>query len=219
MYYCCFGGKMKKKRKELRETFSFLLLYYDDLEEIINILKELTDDIRIETDNYILDSIEDILSIKESSIKEIKIHVDGTNIFLSVSNNDASLTANDSVKERGAFEQIKTILNKNTRLKFFSHKKILGIFTKIIAGISGGIFGILISLGKTGESLLMVIVAIFFIWLEYFLSTKSFLTIIPQYKSDVPSFFKRKKDDILLIAISSLVTAIITFLMTMYFNK
>jgi hypothetical protein len=62
-----------KRRAPLVEGLSFgiVRVYLDDIQEIFSILRELTDDVRIQTDDYIATEPQDLLQIPSDTINEL----------------------------------------------------------------------------------------------------------------------------------------------------
>jgi hypothetical protein len=87
-----------KRRGPLVERISFgiVRVYLDDIQEIFSILRELTDDVRIQADDYVATEPQDLLDISSDTINELTIVATQPSVTVTLSGKTATLEATDA---------------------------------------------------------------------------------------------------------------------------
>jgi len=211
---------MKKLSKSLWLDLPPTKIYFEDLEEIIDILKEVSDKIEIKTKDYEVDTIEELKEFYQGEINYLKLLVIKPYILIEIfTDNSVIYIDKDSLSTRGMLEKIKQIFRRDRyKLLWFADE----------------------SIGKTLSSLSLIVLLYFFLFnrhysfiivigvftvfeiIQYIYALKIKNRIFLTKKTDKKSFWKRKKDDIILSLISAIlgaaVGAIITFIFIKVFN-
>ena len=193
---------MEKKTPSRSETLKPVKLYLDDLEQIVSILKAESSEVKIETDEYKYESLEELVGSKKETIYKLKLicgkwpHVD-----LNLNSYSVELfISEDEPKLRGVFEKIKEILVKRERI----YRRFVSFRWAMIFSLAPGI----IFLGKvvffpsapTPFSFLwffIILSLIINLWLR--LERDKYSIIVLKHKIDQESFLKRNKDQVWLL--------------------
>lgn len=110
-----------KRRGPLVERISFgiIRVYLDDIEEIFSILSELTNDVRIQADDFVATEPQDLLDISSKTINELTIVATQPNVTVTLSGDTATLEARDAYNTTlGAVKRIEEVVrHRRRRLK------------------------------------------------------------------------------------------------------
>jgi hypothetical protein len=79
-----------------RINFGIVRVYLDDIQEIFLNLRELTDDVRIQADDYVATEPQDLLQIHSDSINELTIVATQPSVTVTLSGKTATLEATDA---------------------------------------------------------------------------------------------------------------------------
>jgi len=224
---------LKKIKKALSADFGPLVLYLDDIEEIISFLKELTDNFSIETFNFEYEGFAELQKSSEDLTHSLKICSRSPFFEINIHGGSSHVySSGGSSAEKGVFYSICELLKRKRR--WFAH-----IFTKYLFSFwflvgMGSVFGLFIgdflgTYAKTGNKTLIFfpILAVIFLgiylilsyfYLIFYLLKKGSLIYLSTRKNS-PGFFMRNKDQLVLIFVSSVVTAILTYFVTIWLNK
>jgi hypothetical protein len=107
-----------KRRGPLVERISFgiVRVYLDDIQEIFSTLKELTDDVRIQADDFVAPEPQDLLDISSDTINELTIVATQPNVTVTLSGNTATLEATDAdMATHGAVKRIEERMRNRRR--------------------------------------------------------------------------------------------------------
>ena len=216
---------MKKIKKSHRKMIEPVVLYFDDLEKIIEIFKEASNDIEISTDEYELETIKEIKESDKEILNSLSIMIHEPYVSLELKPNEVWLyISEDEPVSRGVFEKIKQLLSSR-RQKLYWLAKINwisgGMFYGAIAGSSvlflgpgileKNIYNILLGCS------ILILGLILSLW-SYNLWMKRHSIIYTKRRIESTSFWNRKKDDIVLAIIFAIVGSIITLLITQLFK-
>lgn len=204
---------MKKKTPSKTEEFKPVLLYFDDLEKIIESLNTLPGNVSLETDEYVYESLDDLSKHSDYEIYNLEISVGEYNqLRLLLTPYAASLyISHDNAEYRGVFEKIKEILMKRERIyrRFISTPwavalSFLAILLIILAAFTS--LNILASVYFT--SVLLGAVVMTWVILE---RGKHSIIVLRRQANQI-SFWKRNKDQIWLLIIGTSIGVIGTIL-------
>lgn len=111
---------MQKIIKGLGEHLKPVKLYLGDLERILDILREGSDEVKISTSEYSLDSLEELSQLRKEYLNELKIWIEKPYVSVDLKPWTARLfTAQDDPTSRGLFVAIKEVLIRRKRPFFF----------------------------------------------------------------------------------------------------
>lgn len=206
---------MEKIIKSRWEDLPPVKLYLDDIEKIVEILREVSTTIKIETDEYSIEDVKELASLDKERVTELNIQSAEPYLNLRIGPQKSWLNiAKDEPSSRGTFEKIKEVL-------FLRRRKALGFLDKwsitfpltwllgfatvefMIKAIRGG--GTLFIIG----SIISPLILLFYLLLaSYFWSHGSFIIILRR-RSQEQSFIKRNKDRIIVGVLLALVSGAI----------
>jgi len=205
---------MKKVKYGYIEDFKPVVLYLDDLEKILEILKELSDKIRISTDEYELDSLDELHKIGQETLNTLIIEVGGSkgsfpDISLNFRPSDISFHVyQDTLPIRGVLEKTKEFLNGRKRKLYF----LATLFFWFSFGAIGYSICFLLDGPFTFNRALIGFAIIFLglicIWWNHQVTNKKWSVIHLKRRVDLPSFWKRNKDRIIIAIITIIFTTI-----------
>ncbi|MBI3323786.1 MAG: hypothetical protein HYZ92_00715 [Candidatus Omnitrophica bacterium] len=197
---------MEKIKQSRIESLPPVVLYRDDLEELVEILKEGCGQIEIVTDTFRL-AAEELATLQEERIRSIRFETHNPSLTLSFQHFQANLLVldNDPVSE-GIVYKIKECLRSRRRALWWLLTPwgtwTLGIPLNILL-----IFGRSISLVVSFSLLGIGIGA--FLW-GFREGTTRYSVIGLGRKNQVPSFWEKNRDSIILMFFSALVGALVT---------
>lgn len=190
---------MEKIEKLINQTFNPVILYLDDIKKIYELMESEEPELRIITDDYILDNIDELSNLKRESINVLQISKDHYNFRFEMGESDIRfVSGKDTPAISGIYLQIKEIMKKRERklVSFFRSKAFILIFP----GIGGMLFWFGILRWKSVHAIVIGL-AIFLltILISFKYTFGSYQSkIILKYKIDSPSFFRRNRDEIII---------------------
>jgi hypothetical protein len=215
-----------KRRGPLVERISFgiVRIYLDDIQEIFSILRELTDDVRIQADDFVANEPQDLLDISSETISELTIVATQPNVTVTLSGNTAILEATDAdMATLGAVKRIEERMRHRRRpLKKFLWNKdqppaLVGL--AIALGVVAFVLAIVALSSPTapnpqlgtetdtpreigvGWVIAIWALALLTIALAVIMTARRQAIVIPRPQKDAPPFWKRNRDEILINAI------------------
>ncbi len=214
----------KEKTKSLYEKLPPIRLFLDDLDKIVEIFKEVSDNINIETKDYYFDNVKEIKNINAEYITDLEIKSREPYISLEFNSNGSTIyAAEDTLITRGALDKIKTILRPR-QLKYINptFHALLNTLLGVTFTSSLMMIGIGIELGYYNQiqyySLSIIGVVIFII--SYFIHKwddsilfKNYSMISLRKKDDKTSFWKRNWDQFITGAAASFIAGLVIFLL------
>ncbi|MDY7000394.1 MAG: hypothetical protein SVS15_01265 [Thermodesulfobacteriota bacterium] len=165
---------MQKLNKEIEEWISNVTVYLSDLKSIYDILKEISNEVEITTDDFRYDTIEEMVK-HGPEIRKVKFSISNPSIYVSISKHGVLLNSlEDSLRCIGIITKIRTILLKRKRYidDFFANKG--NLFIILLNSIL--IFGLIFKENPTILSILLILFIIFslFFYMDFILtSTKN----------------------------------------------
>lgn len=208
---------MKRKSKSIGEQLPPVLLFFEDIEKIIEILGgNDSKNIEIHTEDYIIYDIKDLKSLDSIVLNSLTIRDVEQSISLEISPSRVWLFAlNETNESRGIYEKLRQLL-KSRKRKFL--KPIYGVFTgSLILGTSSSYF----YFDNLNLSIAIVIALVHFILgIIWGYKSQTYLNkysnkIFLKYSNEMPSFWKRKRDDIFVAIFAAIAGSLITLLITL----
>jgi len=193
-------------------------LYMDDLEKIVDILRDLSSQIEISAEGYGIDNVRQLPDLKVDCLHSLQIR--SREPYLSLEFKPSSIWLyidRDDAASRGTFEKIKRVVSERRRgMTWLVQNSILvGLFTgasvplMIWSKSSSGINWAMFALG-----VVVMILGALWIWYGFHDRFKRYAIIVPKYRVDSPSFFRRNADNILLAFVSAVLGALATFVIS-----
>ena len=87
---------MQKLAKSLGENFPPTKIYREDIEEIYNCLREVSDEIEIEADGFKFEDLDELFSYKKIEINSLCLRIYEPNVSISFDPNYIFLDSNDN---------------------------------------------------------------------------------------------------------------------------
>lgn len=210
---------MERKTKSLGASLKAVILYRDDLEKIIEILKTGSGDIKIENKEYKFNALDELGNLKKDFITDIELSQSIPYVSVSFTQNSVWLYASDdSPASVGIFEQIRNyILSRRRKLAWLTENPFLGG-----ACIGASTFFVIADRSLYNLFLALSVFALGALWSWNSLrgSLKRHAVIYPLiYRKERFGFLGRKKDEIWIAIIAAFLGAFITLLLTKLFNS
>jgi len=206
---------MKRINFPQEEEIKPVILYFDDLERIVEILKELSNNIVIFTDKYELDSLHELQEIHKDTLNWLTLGIAKPQVSVNFRPNGILLYIEEDIPvSRGILEKVKQLLrNCKRKLSWLAMNSWIG------ATIIGGSIFFFSSRSFMGILLgcLMTFLGAILLWWGHGVIDKKWSVIHLKRRIELPSFWKRNKDRIVVAIISitfgSLITLVITNLL------
>jgi hypothetical protein len=206
---------MIKKQKTNIIKFNPVKLYFDDIDEIFQLLSVECSEVVVSTDDYVLSDINQLKDFGDK-VSNIEIITHEPFININIGSENHIFASQNSIRERGIADGVKEILEIRKR-KFSLNSS---HHNKILSYLGFPIFLLLILSSLIIYSDLMIypavilaiaIVAIF-IYTQLVSAIKT--VIFTKKKIEMPNFWTRNKDQLITSIISGSVGAILGFLLT-----
>jgi hypothetical protein len=212
-----------------RIKFGIVRVYLDDIQEIFSILRELTDDVRIQADDYVATEPQDLLEIRSDAINELTIVATQPNVTVTLSGKTATLEATDVYADNsalGAMKRIKDRMDQRRR----PLKKLLWIKEKtpllVIIAITLGFFSLLLAIAALTDdpakppppdtttismetAIGIWVLTLLVVTFAVVITARRQAIVIPRYQKDAPPFLERNKDDIAINAIFTVIGGVL----------
>ncbi len=203
---------MEKIIRPLSENLKPATLYLDDIENIIDTLRTVSSEVIISTREYLLKDLQELRELKKEQLTHLEIEIHEPYVSISFEPHRIWLyIAKDEPISRGLFEKVKEIVSRRER-------KIARItHSSWLSGILIGTFFPLLSLGIDKASywiiftsIVLFIIAILISWYGFQDRFNKYSVIVLKNKNELPSFWKRNSDKIVLMILSAIIGSFIT---------
>ena len=214
---------MEKIKGPIWKTYPFVRIYSEDIQEIIDILKGVNPkEIKIKTKDYLL-KIDELKNINDEELSYLAI--DSYQPYISIEFQSGFVAdgvkvycSEETILMHGVVKKIGDLLRKNKRIFFniFTKKWLVYIILPL-----GSFFA------KPISNLLrikwyLILIFVFMIVVLSIISDSGLFKkniIVLKSRRSYPNFWKRNKDNIMLVIISNMVTAVITAIVTYWASK
>jgi hypothetical protein len=211
-----------KRRGPLVERINLgiVRVYLDDIQEIFSILKELTNDVRIQADDFVATEPQDLLDMSSDTINELTIVATQPSVTVTLSGKTATLEATDAdMATLGAVKRIeermrhrrrplkRLLWNKDQPPALVGFTLILGVAALVLAVLAVAdptpanppppnttTIGIELAIGTW-------VAAVLATTLSVILTARRQAIVIPRTQKDAPPFWERNRDEIVINAI------------------
>jgi hypothetical protein len=208
---------MERRIQSYGEHLKPATLYRDDIEKIVEALREISPTIKLSSDEYHFADLKELCESKKDFFTHLEIESENPYISAGFHRNKIWLFIyQDTPQSRGTFEKIKRIINHRARLPLW----VISILGTLSAAISGGIclFWFLLRVFQNKWTSPTIIYGVFLIvcilwtwWMLYTLFYR-YSIIIPKYRIEAPGFWKRNSDKVILVIISAVIGSLLTLL-------
>jgi hypothetical protein len=196
---------MKRKYQEIISRGPSVKLYREDIDSILEILKSSCGSITVSDDNYEYDSLEEFESKKGKQPEVLKFQ--GSSPFVSLTfGSKTFIYAGSSKESHAVYQQIDSILRQKKVSIWTALLRRPWLILFFVIGITGFIL-----FNETGIKVIWGIISLVAISVAFLEKHYGFVSSVNLImKHEEKSFWVRKKDDILLAAISGLIGAALT---------
>lgn len=205
---------MKKRAKELSQLLPPVKLFLDDIEKIVEIAGELSEEIELWTDEYSFASVSDLSQLQQEELTTFGVRSGYFDLWLNFTPRYVSLMVRGNTATHiGVFEELKNFIQSRRRKFSTAYKNLLRwILGSVAIGIAIAapilhIKGLLL----IGAFATAITLTAFNILYSYILHRK-YSIIILKKRIEQPSFLKRNKDKIILSLFSAIIGAILLVL-------
>jgi len=206
---------VKKASTPLGEDLHPAIIYREDIEDIYGILSDLSKDVMIKADGYIFDNLDELFSHSKLEINELEMWILEPSITIRFEPWGIFIFSGDNTSVHvGAYVKIKSIVEKRRNLVY---SILNNHFLK--KSLSSGVVIFLLSYLITKSQMYFTIligltlIRIIMYYYSHSLAPKRYSQIILAYQKDKElSFFKRRKDELILAIIGILASAIIAYI-------
>jgi len=210
---------MERKIKTHGEHLKQVLLYRDDIEHIIELLREVSPNVELSTDEHKFSDVKEWAEVKRDYFTNLQIATRNPYVSLDLSERSVWLyIAEDTPQSRGVFEKIKRFLmnRKHPRqwlLNFWMPNLVLYIWIFLF---NLALWGRIPFWGS--KSTVWTVSGICFLgyaywwWLTFRAQTRRYSIIVPKYRVDAPRFWKRNADKIVVAIIAAIFGSLLTLL-------
>jgi len=212
---------MKRVKSTYVESLGPVKLFLNDVEEIVSILREVSATVDIRTDEYSMESVEELKKLDVDCIHELTIQCREPYVSLELDRYRIWLyIAEDTPVSRGLFEKVKEVLVRRRRRL----ARILRNPSLIWVPLGLLIYPIVIGLRLSNWSLLalglflLISICIWGRW-AWVARFERYSTIVLRRQSEHKSFWERNKDQLLLSVISAIIGGVITYVFTILLRK
>ena len=204
---------MKKILQSYGESIRPVRIYLDELEDIIGFLDGTCEEIVIQCGNMLLDNLDELSTLNKELVHDLTIRGKRPYVSLDMKPDDIWLNiGEDTPVSRGLFEKIKAVLVRCRRP--FTRILHSGYFVGFALGLSinGVAYGIYKEF-KVLVALSLVLFAVSVFWTFYGFQDwrKRYTVVVLKHRIESPGFGKRNRDKIVLVIISALMGALITY--------
>jgi hypothetical protein len=198
---------MEKIKKQTTFTRSYrpVVIWLEDLEEIVSILKEAAKDVQISTEDYHFTSV-DKLKEHYGSLTQFVMDITSSSPYVNIDFARRWMTVRVSPGAQSAqlFHEIDAILARRQRSIFYNSW--WSVVPILLAGPAAYFFR------AQAQVIIAVqlVLAVWYIWVV-FIGMRRTAVINLQRRSEVRPFFERNKDQLVLLLIGSVIGGLITF--------
>ena len=204
---------MEKVTRSFYEKLPRTILYVDDIAGIVDILSTASESVKIVTPDYRFDRAEELLElasiIGKKEIYDLDIISSKPYVKISLRQwTSEAYLGEDSLVLRGVLDKIRSILkSRQRRFAWLA----LQLFPGLLAGV-----GIILLLGLSLLSVGIPVMAcgiLYYIW-AYRIERYRYCIIRLKNKSAESSFVERNRDEIIVAAITAILSAAATYILT-----
>jgi hypothetical protein len=196
-----------KKQKSFGRSYRPVVIWLDELREIVSTLKENAKDVQISTEDYLFTTTEELKEHFASRPQfEMEVTSSGPYARLELTRQWVKLHVSPGPSSAQLFHDIDVVLARRQRSIFYSWWWAVTIF---VAGAAARLF----PEQAVPITAVQAVIAVWMLWVM-FISLRRCAVINLQPRSEARPFFERTKDQLLLLLIGGLMGGLITFAVT-----
>jgi hypothetical protein len=211
-----------------RINFGIVRVYLDDIQEIFSILKELTQDVRIQADDFVATEPQDLLDISSKTIDELTIVATQPSVTVTLSGKTATLEATDAdMTTLGAVKRIEEGMRHRRRplkkLLWNNEQPPALVGLTLVLNIAALVLAVLAltdpapanppppdatTISKEwviGVWVAAVLATVF----SVMLTARRQAIVIPRLQKDAPPFWERNRDEIAINAVFTVIGGVL----------
>ena len=204
---------MERKIQAHGEHLKQVLLYRDDIEQIVELLREVSPDVELSTDEHKFSDVKEWADLKRDYFTNMQVATRNPYVSLGLSKSSVFLyIGEDTPQSRGAFEKIKRFLMDRRP----PGQRLLNVW---MPSLVFNVWLILFYLALWSKNwTLLTVTGIFMLgcvwwwWRAFRAQTRKYSIIVPKYRIDAPNFWKRNADKIVVAIISAVFGGLLTLL-------
>jgi len=207
---------MERKIQEHSEPLKQVLLYRDDIEQIVELLREVSSDVELSTDEHKFNDVKEWAELKRDYFTNMHLKTRNPYVSLDLSKQSVHLyIAEDTPQSRGAFEKIKRFLMDRKPpgqklLNLWMPPLVLNLPLYAFLFLPGPLRGRdWTTISVTG---ILMLGCVWWYWLGFQSRFRKYSIIVPKYRIDAPNFWKRNSDKIVLAVICTVFGSLLTLL-------
>jgi hypothetical protein len=207
---------MERNIQSHSEQLKPVLLYRDDIEQIVELLREVSPNVELSTDEHKFNDVKEWADLKRDYFTNMLLKTRNPYVYVGLSKNSVHLyIAEDTPQSRGTFEKIKRFLMDR---KAPGQKLLNPSMPPLVFNLPLYAFLFLpgplrdrdwTSISVTG---ILMLGCVWWWWLAIQSRLRKYSVIVPKYRIDAPNFWKRNSDKIVLVIISALIGSLLTLL-------
>ena len=193
-----------RKQKSFDQSYRSVVLWSEDLAEIMSLLSEKAKDVRLSTDDYIFKTVEEA---KEHFGSQVQFAMEITSsspfVRLEFSRMAVRLHVSSGPQSAQLFHDINAVLVRRQRSAFYSWWWLVPI---VLAGVASRFF----PEQENAITVAQLVCTAWYLWV-LFVTLRRTSVITLQRRSEARPFFERNKDQLILLLIGGVVGGLITF--------
>ena len=207
---------MERKIQSHGEPLKQVLLYRDDIEQVVEILREVSPNVELSTDEHKFNDVAEWAELKRDYFTNMQIETRDPYVSLNLTERSVFLyIAKNTPESRGAFEKIKHLLMDRKP----PIQRLLNFWMPaVVLNLCLWSFVLVPALRATSRWETFTVDAIFMLgcfwwwWSAFQSHTRKFSIIVPKYRVEAPNFWKRNSDKIVIGIISAVFGCLLTLL-------
>ena len=203
---------MKKIQDSITKKLKPIKIYLEELSELHSFLLEISNDnVEIQACGYELENFEELKNLQKDEIHDLKFTCKSPYLSIDFSSNSARVyCGKGDIASEGIVSRIYNILKHSQikRLNLLDHWWI-GFFVGL--PLTVGIVITNIDVVLIGA--LLILIQFVILAYEYQISVNKYSTLILKSKKEKTSFWKRNKDQVILLLVGAFLGAIITIIL------
>lgn len=204
-----------RKQKSYRRSYGPVVIWLEDLTEIVALLKENCKDVQISTESYKFGTVDELKEHLGSAV-QFALEIDGSGPYVSVDFNRRSATLHVSAGAQAAyiFDEIDTIVARRQR-RFPTTYRLSFLMAVLVISLAGSYFLQIYLAVRSGPvadayNAVQIALSLWFVWATFVTSRRTSVINL-QRRSEARPFFDRIKDQLALLLIGACIGGVVTF--------
>jgi hypothetical protein len=204
---------MERNIQSHGEHLKPVLLYRDDIEQIVERLREVSPNVELSTEEHKFNDLKEWAEQKRDYFTNMQLRTTNPYVSLQLKENEIWLfIVEDTAQSRGAFEKIKRILADHTRP---SAKVMNPWMPSLVCNLCSISFFLTLWVKDwtiLSVTAILMLGCVCWLWWAFHTRFHKYSIIIPKYRTDAPNFWKRNSDKIAVAIIAAVFGSLLTLL-------